>query len=516
MATMENTISMEKKKKEPGKIAQAINSYFHVYDRGTTIKSEIGAGISAFLVACAAFILNAQVIGSVYGNYAGSYLAVTLLAFLGTLLLGILCNRPLVQCSNLALSTAIVSMISANTGVTYANMMAITFISAIISLIIIISPLGKKLSDLMPLAVRKALPVAIGLFTMMQGLQYSGLVSNNTLATIGEFDMQGMYTIMMLLAILVYVIMRVMKVRKSALRIFGVLVGLMWAFGILFFMSDFIGGQTATTLIYQRFNVIVKTDGADAYNIALGFSSINWGQCFTSGFDFSAFTANGGNVALLFIKGIVVYTLLGLLTNTANLHSVAVTGGFLNDDHTVENERRVYLISAATNVVAPLLGAPINTVSTSSAVMTNDEVKTGLSSVVASIGFFICMFTWAVFALTATETHGVGMWIESSETKLAAYVQDVFAFANLIVVLAASRMLTGLKDLDTKNIREMIPFIATLAGSLILSDVAFGIALGLVFDLVIALCQGKKEEVTNPTKLATTGVMALYLVFAIL
>lgn len=513
MSAAENAIAV--KTREPSKVSKAIGSFFHVYERGSTIRSEIGAGIGSFLIAVAAFLMNTQIIGEAYGSYAGSYLAVALVSFIGTLLLGILFNRPIVQCCNLSLSTALVSMITANAGLTYANMMAITFFSALLSLAVVISPLGKKLTTILPLSIRKALPIGVCLFTMIQALSHAGFISDNVISNVGSMDLRGFYFLLMVLASIAFVCMKIFHVRKATFRLFGTLLGLMWAGGILFYMASFIGGSTATIVVYERLNLIIATDGALPYNISLGFSSVDWGMCFTKGFDFSALIENGGNPALVFIQGVIVFLVLSLYTNVSNLNAVAEAGDYLTDEIIVDNERRVFLITSAINVVAPILGAPISTVSASSAVSSDNEAKTGLSSVIAAIGFFVCLFTWAVFALTATQTHGVGMWISESEVKLQAYAQDVFAFADLMVALAALNMLRGFRKVDVHNIDELIPFAATLVGMVILGDFALGIGLGLIFDAVIRLAR-RQWTSFNTTTVAAPAVSLLYLVLAVI
>ncbi len=511
---MENTVVITNEKK-PSKIYQALDSFFHLKERNTTLRSEIGAGCSAFLVAICSFILNCYVIGEVYGNYAGSYLAVSLMAFLGTLLLGILVNRPLIQISNLAIASTLVSMISAYNGLTYANMMMITFLSSLLYLVIVLTPVGKKLLSLIPLAVKKSLPIAVGLFTMMEALKYSGLISESGLSHVGEFSMQGSYLIMMLVAIVVYVLFKILKVRKSAIHIFAALIGLMWAFGILFFSNEFIGGQTAATIVYQRVNVFFCTDGASPYNIALGFKSVDWFSCFKDGFNFTGLINNGGSPFFVILKGVIVFLAMSLASNFGLLQGSATAGRFLDDNYDVKESKLVHIITSSSNVVAPLIGAPIQTVDGSSCVLSDDEAKTGLSSIVCSLGFFVCLFTWFFFGIFATETHGVGMWIEQSEVKLASYVQDTFSFSCLIVALASSKMLVGIKNINFKEAKEVIPFIATVAGVVCFKDIAFGMAFGLISSFLCRLAAKEKME-NRPAEIALSLASCLYLIFAIL
>ena len=130
-------------RKENG-LTAALDRIFRFRERGSTLKTEIGGGLIAFFIAVCALIVNTQILGAAYGNYAGPYLASTILCFVGSLLLGLLCNLPLTQTANMALSTAVISMLTANTGLSYWNVMAITLVSALVYLAIALTP-AKKL-----------------------------------------------------------------------------------------------------------------------------------------------------------------------------------------------------------------------------------------------------------------------------------------------------------------------------------------------------------------------------------
>lgn len=510
---LNNTVVIEKKMNP---VAAFFDRFFHFSERGGTLGSEIGAGLAAFLIASASFIMNAQIIGSVYGNYAGSYLAITLMAMLGTILLGVLTNRPLVYSANLALSTSMVSLIGANSGMTYANLLVVTTFASLIALGISISPLGSKLATLLPVSVRKALPIAIGLLVMSEALTQSGLVSSTgglfTVKTGGDSGLQSLYLVMALISVVAFIVLKALKVRKVTFRIYGVLVGLMWAFGIIFFTEYFIGGQTATTLVYQRVNLFFSTDGANCYNIGLGFQSIKWGELFTKGFDFSGVE----NAGLVWIKCLVMYTIFGVFANIGYLHANATVGDYVDEKTLVEKTRLVNVTVNAANVAgAVIFSAPMSTVAPASSVISDNEGKTGLSSIICGIGFFVLLFTWITFGLTATNTNGVGMWIENSETKLAAYVQDTFLFADVVMALVGALMLKAIKNLDIKNARELVAVIATVCGTLFARDVAFGIALGVIADVIFSFVD-KKDDDKLVTNLSMGGVMILYVIFAVL
>ena len=491
-------------RKQNGLIA-ALDKFFHFTERGSSFKKEIGAGCIAFFVAVCALVMNAQIIGNVYGNYAGSYLAATILCFAGSLLLGILCNLPLVQTANMALSTAVISMLTANVGITYWNLMAISLVGAIAYLLIALTPLKKFFIDALPEGVRKALPVGLGLYTILIALKNAGIVGENGLVTASsQMTLSRFYFWIMICATVLYVVFKALKKDNALLKVFGLMIGAMWIFGIVFYMDQFIGGQTAATVVYHRLNLVVATDGASPYNIGAGFAGLQFGKVFTEGFNFSGYN---GNAFLLFVQGILSFTFLGLYTNTAAVDAAAVTGEFEIDPSA---EKKAAVIGAALNVAAPIFGAPATSIGAESSAAAEDGGKTGLASVIASIGFLIASFTWLFIMFFATGTNGAGMWINDTEVKLATYVNDTFAFADLIMVLVGAAMLKGIAKVDWKKIKEVMPFIATIIGIAAIGNLALGVALGVIVYAILHFISADRKE----KAVATAILCAVMLLFA--
>lgn len=499
--------------KEQSGISKALDRVFHFTERGSSMGGEIGAGMGAFFIAVCALIMNTQIIGAAYGNYAGSYLAVTLIAFIGTILLGIVCNLPLVQSANMGLSTVLISMLGVDTGLTYANLMAITFVAAVIYLAVVVTPARKVLVEALPDGVKKALPVGIGLYVALTALRNTGILGADgaltSASSLGTLD--SYYFWLMAAATLIFVALKAFHRKKSALATFGILVGCMWVGGIVFFMDQFFGGQTAATVVYQRLNLVVATDGASPYNIAAGLQSLQIGALFTEGFDFSAYT---GSVPLLFVQGILTFLFLGLYSNLGYTSAAATVGGYDEKPYAEEGEGKALVVGAALNVAAPILGASPTTVGAQSSVAANDGGKTGLASLSAAAGYLIAIFSWIFILFFATGTNGVGMWIEETETKLAAYVQDTFVFADLIMVLVGASMLKGIRKVDTTRLVEMLPFAATVLVTACLGNLALGVALGCVSYLICKAASQERRELTASS--VVLGVLMLLFLIAAL
>lgn len=486
---------------------------FHVSERGSTVGQEIKAGFSAFCIATCAVLMNTQIIGSAYGNYAGAYLATALIAFIGSLLLGIICNMPVQQSANLGLASVMITMLGTDTGLTYANLMLVCFVGALAYLAVMLTPLKKVLLDAIPSGVLKALPAGIGGYVVLTALQNSGiLTADGALATASSFSkLKAFYFWLMLAGLAVYVLVRGLGRKGNLGFTFWMLIAAMWVCGILFFMETFIGGQTATTLVYERVNLIFATDGADPYNIVTGFQSLQIGKLFTEGLDFTAYTEAGGNVVTFFLKGVLTFLFLGLYTNVGVVRAVEETSDNVYD---AAAEQKALTVSAAMNVVAPLLGAAPSSLAVQSTVASEDGARTGLSSLAAAVGYLITLFTWAFYALFATTTNGVGMWISETETKLTAYVQDGFAFADFIMVIAGAAMIKSALHCDTKNKEEFVPFAITLVCTALLGNVALGVALGVVAYIVLKVTARQWKEL-NKALLPVGAVLLLYAILAL-
>ena len=89
------------------------------------------------------------------------------------------------------------------------------------------------------------------------------------------------------------------------------------------------------------------------------------------------------------------------------------------------------------------------------------------------------------------------MWIEDTEVKLAAYVQDTFVFADLIMVLVGAGMLKGIRNVRTDLLTEWVPFAATVLVTAFLGNIALGVAFGCVSYLICKAAGKERKELTG-------------------
>ncbi len=198
------------------------------------------------------------------------------------------------------------------------------------------------------------------------------------------------------------------------------------------------------------------------------------------------------------VMGIAVLIVLLLVLNVAASRMSATIamgiGRFTSDalnedtDYTVESN---YLDG---------FEASVDIMSEGTVLLKNDVIdggRTGLSSVVASIGFIAAMFTWAFFALMATYTATVSDYGHATSNSYAEYALAVFAIADGVMLFVGIMMMKGMGGIDAGRLDEIIPFAATVAGIALTQNIVYGVAAGMILWVVLKLFSFKLEEIKS-------------------
>lgn len=500
--------------KKQSKIGAFFNRFFHFYERGSTMKNEIVSGISVFLISVCVLLMNTQIMGAGLGGgtfegeyvYTGAYLGATIISFVGTIVMGLICNLPLVQDSSLGLSTVFISTLGMNTGLTYANLLLINFVSAIVYLAVTVIPVVNKfVTDMIPSGVRKALPVGVGIYVMAIALNNLGILSFRTDAaglltgvagsdavnfSFSLFDYGALsiavdglsvnILVLMLLSTIGCVITVIIASKRHGKHPY--LYGFLVAFAIFYVVGSMIGATTdliTTARVYQ-------IAGESLYSVAFGAKGLKIGNLFVEGGDFSAFTAAGGSVASIFIQGILLFLFMGLFETRSTVEACALYNDRIDaeDGKTI---RRVQFANAITNVMAPIFGSAPVSAGKQSVAANRDGGKTGLTALVCAIGFLIAIFTWEFFAVLATSFAYNPEYSHEGYNIYYAVLSTTFGIADAVMLCVGASMLKSLKNCDWTDMAEFVPFIATFVIAALSMNIVYGVAFGVFAYLLVKL-----------------------------
>ena len=164
-----------------------MDRFFHVTEKGSTIRTEIMAGITTFMAMAYILMVNAGMFSNPFGDgtdvlgvsYGAIYVATAISAVVGTLLIGLLSNLPLAQASGMGLNAYFVYTVCVGLGLSYANALVLVLFDGIIFVLLTVTGLRKIIFDSIPHEVKVAISAGIGLFIAFIGLQNAGIVVND-------------------------------------------------------------------------------------------------------------------------------------------------------------------------------------------------------------------------------------------------------------------------------------------------------------------------------------------------
>lgn len=484
-------------------ISGALNQHFHFIEKGSTMGREVKSGLSVFFLSVCALFMNIQILITAFADdipYCGLYLGATVTAFVGTLLLGFVCNLPLVQTASLSLSTVMISMLGVNSGLTYANLLAVTFVAAVVYLAVMAVPMLRKwILGLLPDSVRRALPAAMGLYIAYVALENMGVIEGMSLSALSDDALGGAalapYMRLCIFAGLIGFALVIFHMkRKAETPVFS---GFLTATLIFFLIASVVGG-IAFTYVYTQNRIWIGVNPdplGEMYTIGLGIKELQLGTVFAEGFDFSGFTAAGGNVIMLFVRAILLFVFMGMYESEASVQGADLNGQiFENEEEYNEKADKILLVNAVTNVIAPVFGAAPVSVAKQSSAAAADGGKTGLSSVVCAIGYLISMFTWIPFVLFATYTKSVPEYGHAGFV-FPNVIYATFQIADAVMLVLALGMLKGLKNLKEMEVGEVIPFAMTVVMTVFTQNISYGVAAGCVIAIFMVLAGLRKKEI---------------------
>ena len=534
------------KERKPTAVGRALNKYFHHIDRGSTTGRETAAGILlCFLGVCGMF-MNMQALARFFMTegagaaemgeaYASFYFLSMITAFAGSLLMGLVARLPLIQIGSLGLSTVLISSLGIGTGLSYANHLAVCFISSLaFTLISAVPPVRRALLNAIPRSVRRAMPAAIGLLIAFIALQLTGLVQIGasslriygagtvlntakiqkavpTASFQSEVQIGSLFNfraynaagykgdsyfpllqVCLIAAAAVFAAYALLHRKKHAMG-WSFLIGTLVYFGgylgsVVFYFTKNGALQFELDSLWARLWMVGSEDAMHLHLPAV-LSNLNIGSLLKEGFDFAAYTEAGGSVPLLMATGILTNLGLMLASSDAAITVAADT------EEARKGAGPAMICNGAVNILAPLLGMPAQSISPLSFAGKKDGARSGLASTVAALGFLASAFVWLVpFFCATTTSYDVQFNLYGHYGVVLAMLTDnSFIVADAVMVLAGLYMAFTAEKPDFSLSRETIPYAAAIIVSLMLTNPAAGLAAGIMANLLVNLFDCERE-----------------------
>ncbi len=437
-----------------------VDNFFGITKSGSDFKRETVAGLTTFMAMVYILMVTAGMFEKTGVSYGAAYIATAIGAVIGTMIMAFLAKMPLAQASGMGITAFLVyNLLLKGTGLTYANCMVFTLIDGVVFLILTVTGLRKKIFEAIPAGIRHAIPVGIGLFIAFIGMQQAGVILNDegTLVKFASFDVlsgtahfmtfeEGSVGGMLPALIAIFGALTIAVLSKKNVK--GAILWGMLGSTALFFAAAGIAYACGSTGAHAFFASITFNSPFAAF-ADWGTQSV--GQVFASGFDFSNFSGNAGELALLIFTAALSVCMLDMFDTIGTLYGACVRGNLLDEKGMPIRMERMMLANALAASAGAIMGTSTVTtcVESSSGVMAGG--KTGFTAFVTGILFLFAMFLSPIAQLIPSCATGaaliwVGVLMMNSVTKVdwSDAVDAIVAFLTFIVMLLGYSISKGI------------------------------------------------------------------------
>lgn len=423
-------------------------SYFKLKENNTSFKTEIFAGITTFMTMAYILVVNPSILSQAGMDFGAVFTATAISSIVATLLIGVYAKLPFAAAPGMGLNAFLAFTVCKVMGYSWQFAMTAVFLEGIIFILLTMFNVREAIINSLPLNIKRAISVGIGLFIAILGLDNAHIVihpEGGGLLSLG--NLRDPYTLLAIIGIILTSILVARKV-KGALLI----------------------GIIATTIIGIPMGItqIPKSILSMPPSMAPTFLNFEWNHVFSVD------------------MAIVLFTLLfmDMFDTIGTLVGVATKANMLDSNGNVPRAKQALLADAIGTTLGACLGTSALTAYVESASGVAEGGRTGLTAVSTSVMFIIALFLSPIFLM-----------IPSPATSPALILVGLF-------------MLEPIKDIDLTDFSNAIPAFITLITMPMTYSIADGIAFGMISYVVIKLATGKSREIT----LATYIISLLFLV----
>ncbi|MFI6364939.1 NCS2 family permease [Nocardia sp. NPDC050630] len=451
---------IQTKPSTPGPVTgrSALDRFFRLSERRTTVSREIRGGITTFVAMAYVILLVPLILGGV-ADVNGDKLSIAQLttatafsAGLSTILMGVAGNVPLALAAGLGVVPVVAFQAAPH--MTWPQTMGLVVLMGVIIVVLAATGLRTMIINAIPLGLKNAIGVGIGMFIAMIGLVSAGVVGHGaqtgppvTLGAGGHLS--GWPVVIFAVGLLVMLALFIRKVPGAIL--ISIAISTVLAISVNALAK--IDPQTWGPVVPEKpKGFLAAPDFGLALNIDL----------------FGGFAEAGGLVA-----GVVLFTLVltGFFDAMGTVFGVCDEAGLLDDQGTMPGIGKVLTIDGISQVIGGISGGAGNTVYVESATGVGEGARTGLTSLVT--GGLFCL---AVFF-----------------TPLAAVVPIQAAAPALVIV--GPLMMTQARKIDWNDLEVAVPAFLTIVLMPFTYSITNGVGAGLIAYVVIKLARGKFREV---------------------
>lgn len=444
-----------------------LDAFFKFKENNTDLKTEIIAGITIFLAMAYILIVNPTMLSETGMDIQGVFIATALSAAIATILMGYIANYPYALAAGMGLNAFFTYTVVLTMGYSWEYALLAIFVAGIIFLVISLTSLREKLFYSIPESLRYGISIGIGLFILALGLSNLGILSyssqvitigGGSWATqiIGAGTFESIFTLSNLLALICFVIILVlMKKNVKGNILIGIIVT--YIIGVIL--------ELAGCPVLSDQSLIPTAIISNNLGGSLGAVAFKFGDA-ASGF-------SGIKAFIDFAIIAITFLVISLFDTMGTLTALTTKVEGYDENGKIPGLRKILSVDALGPMIGSALGtSPVVTyIESSTGIM--EGGRTGLTAIIVGVLFLLAIPFAPIFTIIPT-----------------------FAVAPALLVVGL--LMCGLyKQLDTKNISDLIPALAAIIVTPLTQSITTGIIAGVFAYVIVKLAFGKFKEISK-------------------
>ena len=434
-----------------------LEKFFKLKENKTDVKTEIMAGITTFMTMAYILAVNPNILSAAGMDAHAVLIATALAAFVGTAMMALFANYPFALAPGMGLNAYFAYTVVLNMGYSWQIALMAVFVEGIIFIILSLTNVREAIFNAIPMTLKSAVSVGIGLFIAFIGLQNAKIVVNSdaTLLTYQSvkgdtFHSIGIGAILALIGVLITAILLVKRVKG------GILLGIIitWILGI----------------ICELVGIYVPNPDAGMYSVIpsaiVSFDFSSFGQTFGQ-----VFKADFSGIRILdFIVVMFAFLFVDLFDTLGTLIGVASKADMLDKDGKLPRIKGALMADAVATSVGAIFGTSTTTTFVESASGVTEGGRTGLTAITTGLLFLLALIFSPLF-----------LTIPSFATAPA-------------LIIVGFYMMGAVVKINFEDMSEAIPSFLCIIAMPLAYSISEGIAIGVISWTLLNLLTGKAKD----------------------
>ena len=403
------------------------------------VRTEIIAGLTTFLTMAYILAVNPSIFSALESQgmpTAAVFTATALAALVGTFVMALYAKKPFGLAPGMGLNAFFVFTVCLGMGLSWQFALTAVFLEGLIFILLTVTNIRTLIVDAIPVGMKNAIGVGIGLYIAFIGLRNVGLIVNNESTSVALGDLGSPEVILAIIGFFITSALVVLKVRGSLL--IGILVTSL--IGIPMGITKFTGVVSAPPSIEPI------------------FCQFEWSQI----------------LSWKMLGVVITFLFIDMFDTIGTVVGVSVKSGMVDKDGKVEGIGKMLMADSVATIAGACFGTSTTTTYIESAAGVAEGGRTGLTSFTVAILFVLALFFSPIFLAIPSAATGP------------------------VLVIVGVMMMSPVVNIDWEDYSEAIPALITILLMPLAYSISEGILLGIISYVVINLVGGKVKKL-NPT-----------------